>query len=139
MGAIQKKGVLHALEFCNVQAMPLTDSMATVHNTKIKRVSDKNINPGNKANSKEIEYINNFKEMVSSGAEPQPIIDETDKKVDFYYPITTNDMCLKCHGTVGKELKRETYDKILELYPDDKAIGYDVNEVRGIWSISFEK
>jgi hypothetical protein len=26
-----------------------------------------------------------------------------------------------------------------ELYPDDKAIGYGENEVRGIWSIAFEE
>jgi uncharacterized protein (UPF0335 family) len=48
-------------------------------------------------------------------------------------------MCLKCHGTTDKQMERETYSKIKELYPNDKAIGYDVNEVRGIWSISFDK
>ena len=41
MSAIQKKGTLGALEFCAIQAYPLTDSMSTVYNAKIKRVSDK--------------------------------------------------------------------------------------------------
>src|SRR5690554_4696328 len=40
-GAIMEGGTEHALDFCNVQAMPLTDSMSLVHNAKIKRVSDK--------------------------------------------------------------------------------------------------
>jgi cytochrome c553 len=139
MGAMQKEGVMHALEFCNVQAMPLTDSMATKHKASIKRVSDKNRNPSNTANKQELEYISFYKEIVANGEEPEPIVMEEDEKVNFYYPIVTNDMCLKCHGTPDKQMERETYSKIKELYPNDKAIGYDVNEVRGIWSISFDK
>jgi cytochrome c553 len=139
MGAIQKEGVLHALSFCNVQAMPLTDSMATKHNAIIKRVSDKFRNPKNKANEVELEYISLYKQILENGEEPEPMVVEEGKNVNFYYPIVTNDMCLKCHGTPGQEIERETYDKIKELYPQDKAIGYGVNEVRGMWSINFSK
>ena len=139
MGAIQKEGVMHALSFCNVQAMPLTDSMATKHDAIIKRVSDKNRNPNNKANAQELDYISLYKQILKNGEEPEPIVVEENKKVNFYYPIVTNGMCLKCHGTPGEEIQRGTYDKIKELYPKDKAIGYDVNDVRGMWSISFDK
>lgn len=139
MGAIQKEGVIHALEFCNVQAMPITDSMATVHQAKIKRVSDKNRNPNNKANTEELAHIASFKNVLKKGEEPKPILEETEDKVNFYYPIITNDMCLKCHGKPEQQIAKETYDKILKLYPEDLAIGYDVNEVRGIWSIEFKK
>lgn len=139
MGAIQKEGVLHALSFCNVQAMPLTDSMATKHNASIKRVSDNFRNPANEANKEELEYISLFKQIVGNGEEPEPLVVEENDKVNFYYPIVTNDMCLKCHGTSGKEIQAETYKEIKALYPKDKAIGYNVNEVRGMWSISFDK
>lgn len=139
MGAIQNQGELYALDFCNVRAMPITDSMAVVYHATIKRVSDLNRNPANKANAKELNYINNFKKVIAEGNEPTPIIEESETKVHFYYPIVTNDMCLKCHGTLGKEIKIETYNKIKTLYPTDKAIGYTTNEVRGIWSIEFDK
>ena len=138
MGAIQKEGVLHALEFCNVQAMPITDSMAKVHQASIKRVSDKNRNPSNKANATELEHISFFKDAIAQGNEPNPIVEEDENSIHFYYPIVTNDMCLKCHGKPGQQIEQNTYDKILELYPNDKAIGYDINEVRGIWSIEFD-
>lgn len=139
MGAIQQQGVLYALEFCNVQAMPITDSMAKVHQTKIARVSNKNRNPTNKANAEEARYISLFQGLINKGEEPQPIVVSENEKNHFYYPIVTNDMCLKCHGNLGQEVEEKTYEKILELYPNDKAIGYNVNEVRGIWSIEFEK
>jgi cytochrome c553 len=139
MGAIQKKGTLAAIEFCNVRAYPITDSMATVYNAQIKRVSDKPRNPKNKANSHELEYINVFKKIISIKEEPKPILEETDNKVTFYYPITTNSMCLQCHGVPGKTIENEAFEKIKELYSTDMAIGYDVNEVRGIWRIDFNK
>jgi cytochrome c553 len=139
MGAMQKEGVIHALEFCNVQAMSITDSMANVNKAKISRVSDKNRNPLNAANSTELNHIETFKYAIQANENISPIVEETEQSVHFYYPIVTNDMCLKCHGKLGSQITQKTYDKILEFYPNDKAIGYDVNEVRGIWSIEFEK
>lgn len=137
MGQIQKNGVIAALDFCNIQAMPITDSMSTVHKAHIRRVTDKPRNPKNSANPAELEYLENFKKQVATGGEVKPIIVEIGNKTEFYYPIVTNSMCLKCHGTPGKELETLTLSKIRELYPTDQATGYNENEVRGIWSIKF--
>jgi hypothetical protein len=45
--AIQKGGTDYAVEFCNIQAMPLTDSIADHLKVYIQRLSDKNRNPAN--------------------------------------------------------------------------------------------
>jgi nitrate reductase cytochrome c-type subunit len=139
MGTIQKKGTLEALAFCNAQAYPLTDSMAVVHNAKIKRVSDKPRNINNQANTEELQHIKTFKQVIANKEEPKPIVKETNNKVKVYYPITTNAMCLQCHGTPNKTINKATLEKLTSLYPKDKAIGYNINEVRGIWSITFDK
>lgn len=139
MGTIQKKGTIEALIFCNERAYPLTDSMATVHNAVIKRVSDKPRNQQNSANEIELKHIEKFKTLLQEGKEIEPIVVENDENVNFYYPITTNSMCLQCHGKVNEQINSKTYTKIKALYPDDKAIAYDVNNVRGIWSIKFKK
>ncbi|MCX7550344.1 c-type heme family protein [Xanthomarina sp. F2636L] len=139
MGTIQKKGTLAAVEFCNIKAYPLTDSMSVAYNTQIKRVSDKPRNPENQANFKELQHIEAFKKVIAANQEPKPILEETDSEVLFYYPITTNSMCLQCHGTPNKELDTEAYKTIKALYPKDMAIGYDVNEVRGIWRVNLNK
>ena len=136
MGTIQKKGTIAALDFCNVQAMPLTDSMAVKYNATIKRVSDKNRNPKNKANVEELKYITQFKKQMAKSGDIKPVVVENGKKVHFYYPIETNTMCLQCHG---KEIKPEVKTQILKLYPQDIAVGYNESEVRGMWSITFEK
>ncbi|MBL86874.1 MAG: cytochrome c family protein [Winogradskyella sp.] len=139
MGTIQKKGTLEALEFCNVKAYPLTDSMAVVHNASIKRVSDKPRNQKNKANSEELEYIKTFKTLVASEKEISPIVKETEDDVHVYYPIVTNTMCLQCHGKPETNIKTNVLKTLTLLYPEDKAKGYSENQVRGIWNVSFKK
>lgn len=136
MGAIQAKGTIAALEFCNIQAIPLTDSMSLQFNAKIKRVSDKNRNPNNKANSEELQYIQKFKEIIAANQEPKAVVLDKGKQIQFYYPITTNSMCLQCHG---KKVEDKVRLQTLKLYPNDLAVGYEENEVRGIWSITFDK
>lgn len=137
MSTIQKKGTLEALAFCNIQAIPLTDSMSTNHNAVIKRVSDKNRNPDNKANAEELKYIDLYKAQVALNQEPKPSIIEKGDKIQFYYPITTNSMYLQCHGT-SKDISTEVREKMVALYPNDLALGYSENQVRGIWSIEFD-
>ena len=138
MGTIQKKGTTEAMAFCNIQAIPLTDSMSVKYNATIKRVSDKNRNPNNKANAEELIYIAQFKKDAAANKEPKPVIVEKGNKVHFYYPIPTNTMCLQCHGT-SENIKPEVRLKIKGLYPTDLATGYSENEVRGMWSIVFDK
>ncbi|MHA7831962.1 MAG: c-type heme family protein [Flagellimonas sp.] len=138
MGTIQNKGVGEAVVFCNEKAYPLTDSMSTNFNARIKRVSDKPRNPNNKANAVELAHIETFKSTVAAGKSVEPILKEENGKVYFYYPIVTNTMCLNCHGTPEKEIAPEVLTHLSQLYPDDKAIGYGPDEVRGIWSIVFD-
>jgi hypothetical protein len=138
MQAIQNKGTLEALIFCNHQAIPLTDSMSAHHNAIIKRVSDKNRNPKNKANAEELQYILQFKKELVQNIESKPIIIDKGKKVQFYYPIITNSMCLQCHGT-SNQINEKVRLQTLKLYPNDIAIGYTENDIRGIWSITFDK
>lgn len=139
MTSIEQKGTEGALEFCNKRAIPITDSMSALYNAKIKRVSDKPRNPNNLANQEELVQIDFFKSQIKAKEEIEPVTVEKENSVQFYYPIVTNDMCLQCHGTKNKELKKTTLNKIAKFYPSDKATGYNENEVRGIWSIVFEK
>lgn len=139
MKAIQEKGSAHAVEFCNVKAMPITNKMEKKFDARIQRVSDKNRNPQNKADEEELAFIQKFKQQLKENIEPKPEIVKENGKVNFYYPIVTNSMCLKCHGEPEKDINRATFAKINEYYPKDQAVNYTVNEVRGMWHIEFDE
>lgn len=138
MGKIQSEGTIGALDFCNINAITLTDSMAKVQHALISRVTDKPRNQDNLASKEELSTINFFKQRASEGAEPESVISEKDGKTTFYFPIITNSMCMQCHGTPGVEIENSTLAKIEGYYPADKATGYAVNEVRGMWKVVFD-
>lgn len=129
---IAEGGPENALEFCNINAIPLTDSISKKYQVNIKRVSDRPRNPENAANASELAVITTYRAMLAAGEMPQGLL----KDGHYYSPIVTNAMCLQCHGTPGKELSSAVDQKIKSLYPEDKATGYGVDELRGIFSIA---
>lgn len=136
--ALSNSNTSGALAYCNVNAVAITDSMATLHHAKIKRVSDKARNPNNLANSEELKHIESFKNILTNKEVLAPIIETDNDSVSFYYPIVTNNLCLQCHGNPNMDIDSTILMNLKELYPEDKAIGYKENEVRGIWSIRFQ-
>jgi hypothetical protein len=136
VNAIQEGGLIHALEFCNVEAIPLTANFEKEYNAVIKRVSDRNRNPENAASDSEKALIERFTEFLSKGEKPEPIIITEGTPKRLYFPILTNAMCLQCHGK-SETINPEVLQKIKQLYPDDLATGYDIDEVRGLWRIDF--
>lgn len=135
MYEINTNGTVHALTFCNANAYTLTDSMALALNVQLKRVSDKPRNPNNKANKEESAYITKSKDLLAKGEDIKPEMTETNGKMIGYYPIITNQICLQCHGNLDTEVLSETLLQIENLYPNDKGIGYKINELRGIWVV----
>ena len=128
---MQKGGPESALEYCNIEAMPLTKSISDKHGFVISRVSDQRRNPKNVANAEELKLIEQYKKQLLAGEILKPVRTET----HYYEPLVTNMMCLQCHGEPGKNVQPKVAAKIAELYPSDLAMGYKENEVRGLISI----
>lgn len=139
VNAIKEKGTAGAVEFCNLKAIPITDSMSIALGAQIKRVSDRTRNPNNKANEAELAYIQKLKDAKAEGKEQGPILSEIDGKMVGYYPIITNHMCMQCHGKPGKDINALTLAKIKKLYPNDQATGYGENEIRGLFVVIMNK
>lgn len=137
--AIKEKGTKGAIYFCNLKALSLTDSTAVALDAKVRRVTDKPRNPSNSATPKELEVITQMKKEMVLGKDPHPSSEENDHKYTGYYPIITNTMCLQCHGEAGKDVPQEIISTINGLYPEDKAVGYTENALRGIWVVEYEK
>ena len=137
--ALKEGGPTEAISFCSSRAIPITDSMALELNANIKRVSDRNRNPGNLASAAELEYIEKARKAMANHEAIAPQIRSDGERWIAYYPILTNAMCLQCHGKKGVQIEEATVNKIKEIYPQDHATGYQENELRGIWVIEMDK
>lgn len=134
MAALAAGGPEGAVPFCNERALPLTDSMSTALNVRIRRVSDRPRNPGNRATGDAAEYLARqggqtawTPELITAGSHHTAFI-----------PITTDGMCLQCHGTVGAQIQPGTARLIQAHYPADEATGYAENQLRGAWVVEFD-
>ena len=80
-----------------------------------------------------------FMAALAKGEAPKPqVITNADGIRDFLAPIVLgNPLCLQCHGTPGKDIAPETLAAIQKLYPDDKATGFKLGDLRGLWRITF--
>ncbi|MBI1288770.1 MAG: DUF3365 domain-containing protein [Flavobacteriales bacterium] len=136
--AMQEGGPVSAVKFCNVHAMELTSMYSEKYSTEVKRVSDRNRNAKNAANEKELAVIEDFKQTIKEGKPvlPKVAIDEDGKK-NYYAPIYVGGVCLTCHGDPNN-MQPELVTVLDSLYPNDKARGYAVDELRGIWSVKFK-
>jgi hypothetical protein len=137
--ALANGGIENALHYCNERAYPITDSLAVANQVTIKRVSNKNRNPRNKADKMEEYLIKGFGIDLSEGNDLSPKVVLKDDSVIFYKPIITQALCLNCHGTPGKEITFSNDSLIQSIYPRDKAVGYQENQLRGLWRIGFKK
>ena len=103
----------------------------------VRQVSDRYRNPLDKPTKKELEAINFFKKhsTVNELWEIHPPNDTFNKKHIFYTrKLITEKSCLKCHGVPLKDVPKDLYEKIVQIY-GDKAFNYKEGEVRGIISI----
>lgn len=132
--AIVQEGVETAIDFCNLNAIPLSDSISRAKNVVFKRVSHKNRNPKNKANAFELSLIETYAQNNSKA----PKLFKDGKNELFYAPIYIDSpLCLNCHGKVGKEISEVVYQKISSLYPNDLATDFTSNELRGLLKIIY--
>ncbi len=132
--AMKQGGPVNALEFCNLNASTIVDSLNAANNCNINRVSTKNRNPENYLRTKNdnamwvhFAKFNTSDTVISEG-----------KTLIYYKPIrTAMPACLKCHGKPGSDIEKKTVEKLKELYPSDLATGYKLNDFRGLWKIEF--
>ncbi len=135
--AIQKGGPEYAVEFCNLNAVSIVDSLNVVNNCEITRVSDKNRNSENFLKSETDKLIWQVLNKRNP-EENQDTLIVVSKQIVYYKSIRTGmPACLKCHGIPGQDISVSTLEKINKLYPKDLATGYNLNDFRGLWRISF--
>ena len=130
---LQYNNLKKALKYCNKEVEQLV-SKDNEKGFTIKRVSLRPRNNNNYPNIYEKEILEKFnklslKDNKSLALEHSDIIkDENNNKFVYVKAIRIKEVCLNCHGSnISSDIKKE----IQKLYPDDKAINYKLNDIRG--------
>ncbi|NGP89880.1 Tll0287-like domain-containing protein [Fodinibius halophilus] len=138
--AIAEGGVKNALQFCSIRAMPLTDSLSAHYNVELRRASHQPRNPKNQADSLEVATIQKYLVQIKKEESLEPVTIAHGDKINYHAPIRIpGQLCLNCHGRPGQDISKADLKTIQELYPNDQATGFEMGELRGIWSVQFSQ
>lgn len=139
--AMKEGGPERAISFCNLNAAPLTDSLSKAYGAQIKRVSLKARNLGDIPDATERDLLEAYAFQMNDSIPLQSNVQELEGDIYlFSKPILIdNALCLTCHGTVGTTMNQEIDDLIKSKYPNDQATGYNIGDLRGMWSIVLNK
>lgn len=135
---MQNNGAIGALHFCSQNALSLTEQVAKETHTSLKRVSTNERNPLNKATADEAALLKKWSDLLKNNQPlpPSAIVNLSPNTAVYYKPIViNNEACLKCHGNVEGELAKA----IKAAYPEDKATGYKMGDLRGMIAVTIER
>lgn len=137
MKQIADSGVIHAIDYCKLNASGITTGISEKHGRKVYRRTLKPRNSENKAKGMEKNMLKVFEFAQEKDAKMKPVVrfDESDSSVYYYSPIVIQTFCLQCHGTKDNGLERSTIEEIFKRYPNDKAFNYQAGELRGMWVV----
>lgn len=147
---IEQKGYAGAVSFCSDFAQnairqregeiltAFSDHYPDIVSIRLRRVSNKPRNLKGTPDQTEKKILDQWKNN-----DPEKPVKTTvviDKKNIYYglVPIHIGiEQCLKCHGT-REDLDADAYKLIQDKYPEDTAIGYQLGDLRGAFSIMVE-
>jgi hypothetical protein len=136
--SMKSQGPISALEVCNLQAGPIAQKSAISSGWNIGRTSLKVRNASNTPDEWELNTLRQFEKRKEAGEnlktmEYSETVKEGDKSVYRYMkPIPTAGLCVKCHGS---NLGNEVSQKVKQLYPNDQAIGFNIGDIRGAFTL----
>ncbi len=96
-------------------------------------------NADNLPDAWELANLESFAKQIKGGADPKKLetfsvttTKEGQRLFRYMRPIMTGEQCLVCHGT---DVKGDVKAEIAKTYPDDKALGYNLGEMRGAFTL----
>ena len=140
VAAMKAGGPLNALDICNTKSPEITASVSEEKGVDVSRVSLKNRNPGNAPAAWQEKVLLDFEARKAAGEDPKTLehheVANVDGKTEFRYmkaAVAGKKVCLACHG---ENIADEVQAKISALYPEDKATGYKLGDIRGAFVVT---
>jgi hypothetical protein len=131
---IKKGGFSSAVRVCSETAQEMTLQFNAETGHHVRRISLKYRNPKNipdayeRRKLEEFNVLNQKKELSNEYSE---IVEEQGKKyLRYLRPLIVAPLCITCHGP-KENIPQEVKSILAERYPDDRATGFFVGDVRG--------
>jgi hypothetical protein len=131
---IEKGGFPSAIRVCSETAQEMTLQFNAETGYHVRRISLKYRNPKNVPDAyeqrrlEEFNVLNQNKELSNEYSE---IVEEQGKKyLRYLRPLLVAPLCITCHGP-KENIPKEVKTLLAERYPDDRATGFLVGDVRG--------
>lgn len=141
--AMKSGGPVEAIGVCNTKAPAIAKDLSASHTPwQVNRVSLKPRGATATPDAWETTTLKWFDEQLAAGADPKKlekfeIVKAGDQEVMRYMKaVPTAGLCLTCHGS-DQKIPDGVKAKLAELYPNDKATGYQEGQIRG--AFSFQK
>ena len=139
--AIEAGGITNAIDYCNVNALPLLKSVSEDFDVEIRRASNRWRNPQDQPNEAEMPLLEAYEYNMENDIE----LSDNVQKIGADYILYTkpivigNGLCLNCHGIENTQVQAETLKALQEKYPNDNALNHDMGDLRGMWSIKIAR
>ncbi len=133
--AMMQGGPMQAVEVCAEQAPKIAQSLSLQTGWQVRRVSLNNRNSEAVPNSWERQVLSDYESQLLSDSTVKlsAYSNLVDGEYRFMKPQLVEPLCLTCHGT---KIEGALQDKIHLHYPNDKAMGYQLGQIRGAFSLS---
>ena len=137
--ALKEGGPKGAIGACNILAPELNTTVSEESTFEIARTALKVRNPENAPDAWELVGLELFQKQMAGGGDPRTLefyevvtTKEGQKLFRYMRPITMREPCMACHGpNVAQDVKAE----IAKYYTDDKAVGFNLGELRGAFTL----
>ena len=135
---MKEGGPMKALQVCNTVAPHIAEAHSQMSRWDVARTSLKVRNSGNAPDAWETAVMEEFESRKAAGEDPMKlvkaeVVEEQGRKVfRMMKAIPTAEVCTKCHGS---EIDPKLAVKLDELYPEDKARGFKVGDLRGAFTL----
>ncbi len=126
--AMQQGGPAAAILVCSQRATLLATN-ASDDGQIVRRIGTRVRNVGNSPSTEDLRAINTLGERTQNDDAPLRARGD-DGRMRLYLPIRVTEACLTCHGDAAA-LAPEVREELARRYPDDKATGYAVGDLRG--------
>ena len=125
------EGPVQAISACRVQAPEIATALS-LDGINVGRASHRLRNPANSSP----EWVTPILETyISNSADRAPrVVPLPNQQFGYVEPILLQPLCLTCHG---ESLDPGVIAQINKLYPQDRAVGFKVGDLRGVFWIEF--